>query len=197
MRNKYNYDELVKVNGIGKICGKVKEKLGFIIEKDYYYTEYYIDLFFGKKDWFKEEEIKRAFDDKKNKVEKYQIRLCTTKQGYNLIEGNLKRNGPISNNKLGKISIYKEFRKGKKEYVAIGWQSVFWPVSNKSIQIIEETVKSFRKQDIPFQYIILNEDNLTDIKVYEFIENDNAVDIFYVERTIKMKKIKNKPPFEW
>lgn len=197
MRNKYNYDELVKVNGIGKICGKVKEKLGFIIEKDYYYTEYYIDLFFGKKDWFKEEEIKRVFDDKKNKVEKYQIRLCTTKQGYNLIEENLKRNEPISNNKLGKISIYKEFRKGKKEYVAIGWQSVFWPVSNKSIQIIEETVKSFRKQDIPFQYIILNEDDLTDVKVYEFIENDNAVDIFYVERKIKMKKLKNKPPFEW
>lgn len=197
MRNKYNYDELVKVNGIGKICGKVKEKLGFIIEKDYYYTEYYVDLFFGKKDWFKEEEIKRAFDDKKNKVEKYQIRLCTTKQGYNLIEENLKRNGPISNNKLGKISIYKEFRKGKKEYVAIGWQSVFWPVSNKSIQIIEETVKSFRKQDIPFQYIILNEDDLTDVKVYEFIENDNAVDIFYVERKIKMKKLKNRPPFEW
>ena len=36
MRNKYNYDELVKVNGIGKVYGKVKEKLGIIIEKDYY-----------------------------------------------------------------------------------------------------------------------------------------------------------------
>lgn len=197
MRNKYNYDELVKVNGIGKICGKVKEKLGFIIEKDYYYDEYYVDLFFEKKDWFKEENIQRVFDEKKNKVEKYQVRLCTTKQGYKLIEDNLKSNEPISNNKLGKISIYKEFKKGKQEYIAIGWESVFWPVSNKSIQIIEETVKSFRKQNIPFQYIILNEDNLTDIKVYEFIENDNAVDIFFVERKIKMKNLKNRPPFEW
>ena len=31
----------------------------------------------------------------------------------------------------------------------------------------------------------------------EFIENDNAVDIFYVERKIKMKKLRNRPPFEW
>ncbi len=197
MRNKYNYDELVKVNGIGKICGKVKEKLGFIIEKDYYYDEYYVDLFFEKKDWFKEEAIQRVFDEKKNKVEKYQVRLCTTNQGYKLIEDNLKSNEPISNNKFGKISIYKEFKKGKQEYIAIGWESVFWPVSNKSIQIIEETIKSFRKQDIPFQYIILNEDNLADIKIYEFIENDNSVDIFYVERKIKMKKLKNRPSFEW
>ncbi|MCI9038457.1 MAG: hypothetical protein HFJ29_01020 [Clostridia bacterium] len=197
MRNKYNYDELVKVNGIGKICGKVKGKLGFIIEKDYYYDEYYIDLIFDKKDWFKENDIQRVFEDKKNNVKKYQVRLCTTRQGYELIEKNLKENEPISNNKLGKISIYKEFKKGKKEYIAVGWKSVFWPVSNKSIQIIEETVKSFRKQDIPFQYIILNEDNLTDIKVYEFIENDKAVDIFFVERNIKMKKLKNRPLFEW
>ena len=197
MRNKYNYDELVKVNGVGKIFGKVKEKLGIIIEKDYYFAEYYVDLFGGKKDWFKEENIQRVFNDKKNKVEKYQVRLCTTKQGYKMIEDNLRRHEPISNNKLGKISIYKEFRKGKKEYIAIGWQSVFWPVSNRSIQIIEETVKSFKKQDIPFQYIVLNQDNLTDIKVYEFIENDNAVDIFYGDRKINMKKLRTRPPFEW
>ena len=31
MRNKYNYDELVKVNGIGKELGKVENKLGFIM----------------------------------------------------------------------------------------------------------------------------------------------------------------------
>ena len=126
MRNKYNYDELVKVNGIGKVYGKVKEKLGIIIEKDYYFAEYYIDLFFGRKDWFKEENIQRIF----------KVRLCTTKQGYRLIEYNLRKDEPISNNKLGKISIYREFKKGKQEYVAIGWESVFWPVSNKSIQII-------------------------------------------------------------
>lgn len=40
MRNKFNYGELVKVNGIGKIYGKVKNKLGFIIEKDSYYADW-------------------------------------------------------------------------------------------------------------------------------------------------------------
>ena len=42
MRNRYNYGELVKVDGVGKQFGKVKNKLGFIIEKDIYYQEYYI-----------------------------------------------------------------------------------------------------------------------------------------------------------
>ena len=47
MRNKYNYNELVKVNGIGKELGKVENKLGFIIRKDDFYDDYYIELIFG------------------------------------------------------------------------------------------------------------------------------------------------------
>ena len=74
MRNKYNYDELVVVNGIGKLYGKVKNKLGFIKEKDPFFQDYYVDLIFGKKDWFKEKNLKRVLGTKKNKVEKYQIR---------------------------------------------------------------------------------------------------------------------------
>ena len=49
MRSKYNYDELVKVSGIGRLYGKVKNKLGFILEKDTYYNDYYVQLIFGEK----------------------------------------------------------------------------------------------------------------------------------------------------
>ena len=60
MRNKYNYNELVVVSGIGKLYGKIKNKLGFIIEKDPFFQDYYIDLVFGKRDWFQEKDIKRV-----------------------------------------------------------------------------------------------------------------------------------------
>ena len=48
MRSKYNYNELVKVNGIGKNFGKVENKLGFIIRKDDFYDDYYIKMIFEK-----------------------------------------------------------------------------------------------------------------------------------------------------
>ena len=34
MRNKYNYGELVKISGMGKNFGEVKNRLGFIIRND-------------------------------------------------------------------------------------------------------------------------------------------------------------------
>lgn len=187
MRNKYNYGELVIVNGVGKIGREVKNKLGFIIEKDYYYNEYYIDLIFEKKDWFKEKSIERILGQKKNKVERYQIRLCTTISGYELIKHNLKEKEPMSNNKLEQISMYRKFCIEGKDYIAIGWNSIFWPVSNKSIQIIENTVRMFRSLDIPFQYIKMNEENYTDIEICEFVDNDKNVKVFSIERKIKMK----------
>ena len=33
MRNKYNYGELVKISGMGKNFGEVKNRLGFIIRR--------------------------------------------------------------------------------------------------------------------------------------------------------------------
>ena len=39
MRNKYSYNELVKVSGEGKIFGNVKNKLGFIIKKDEFFED--------------------------------------------------------------------------------------------------------------------------------------------------------------
>jgi len=186
MRSKYNYGELVKVSGVGKQFGKVKNKLGFVIGKDDFFDDYYIDLIFGESDWFKENELERILGDKRNKSDKYQVRLCTIKEGYDVIKNKIKEKQPISNNKLKKIDIYRKFKKDDKVYIIIGWKSVYWPVSNKSIKIIETTIKDFCKLRIPFQYIVLNENKLTDIKILEFTEIDSNVKVFSIERKIKI-----------
>lgn len=191
MRNRYNCGELVKVSGKGKEFGNVKNKLGFIIRKDDFFEDYFIDLIFGKKDWFNEESIERVLEEKRNKVERYQVRLCTTKQGYDLIKERIKERAPISNNKFKKIDIYKKFEKDNNAYIIIGWKSVCWPISNKSIKILEKTIQDFKSINIPFQYILLNEDRLTDIRIMEFCENDGNVKVFSIERKIKTK-IKSK-----
>ena len=190
MRNKYNYGELVKVNGIGRESGKIINKLGFIILRDDFYNDYYIDLIFGEKDWFCEESIERVLGEKRNKAEKYQIRLCTTKKGYEEIKRNIKMREPISNNKFKKIDVYKKFEKNAIEYIILGWNSVCWPTKNKSVNILEETLKKFKTINIPFQYVLLNEKEVTDIKIMQFIEIDKNVDVFLIERKIKIKNIK-------
>lgn len=190
MRNKYNYKELVMVNGEGKQFGKVENGLGFIIEKDSFYDDYYIELVFGGKDWFNESAIERILGEKRNKTEKYQVGFCTTKEGFNIIKLRLKEKEPISNNKFRKISICKEFERKGNNYIILVWKSVFWPVSNKSVRILEKTIEELKKQNIPFQYVLLNEDVLTDIKMMEFCETDKNVKVFSVERNIKMKNLK-------
>lgn len=192
MRNKYNYNELVKVNGIGKELGKIENKLGFIIRKDNFYDDYYIDLIFGASDWFSEDSIERVLGEKRNKTEKYEVRLCTTKQGYELIKTRIKEKEPISNNKFKKIDIYRKFEKDNEFYIIIGWKSVFWPVRNKSVNILENTLQEFKSLDIPFQYVLLNENRITDIRIMESIQNDKNVKVFSIERKIKTKNLKER-----
>lgn len=190
MRNRYNYGELVKVSGIGKQFGKVENMLGFIIRKDEFFEDYYIDLIFGKKDWFNEKAIKRVLGEKKNRTEKYQVRLCTTKQGYELIKSKINEKEPICNNKFKKISIYKKFIRNGNTYIILGWNSVFWPTSNISVKVLEQAIEEFKILNIPFQYVLLNEDVLADIRTMKFCENDSNVDVFYIERKIKIKNLK-------
>lgn len=78
-----------------------------------------------------------------------------------------------------------------KVYIIIGWKSVCWTVSNESIKILETTIQEFKALNIPFQYVLLNEDRLTDIKTMEFFENDNNVNVFSMERKIKIKATNN------
>ena len=85
------------------------------------------------------------------------------------------------------MSIYRKFKKDEQTYVIIGWKSVCWPVSNKSIKILETVLQEFKGLNIPFQYVLLNEDRLTDIRILEFYENDSNVNIFSIERKIKIK----------
>lgn len=192
MRNKYNYNELVKVNGVGKEFGKVENKLGFIIRKDDFYNDYYIDLIFGEKDWFDENSIERVLGEKRNKTDKFEVRLCTTKEGYELIKTRVKEKESISNDKFKKIDIYRKFEKDNKFYIIIGWKSVFWPVRNKSVNILEKTLQEFKSLDIPFQYVLLNENRITDIRIMESIQNDKNVQVFSIERKIKIKNLKER-----
>ena len=85
--------------------------------------------------------------------------------------------------------MYRKFKKNENTYIIIGWKSVFWPTSNKSIIILEKTINEFKKLKIPFQYVIMNENVLTDIKIMESSENDNNVKVFSIERKIKIKKL--------
>ena len=114
-----------------------------------------------------------------------------TKKAYDLfsifLKNKLKEKEPISNNKFKKMSIYRKFKKDEQTYVIIGWKSVCWPVSNKSIKILETVLQEFKGLNIPFQYVLLNEDRLTDIRILEFYENDSNVNIFSIERKIKIK----------
>lgn len=130
MRNKYNYGELVKISGMGKNFGEVKNRLGFIIRKDDFYEDYYVELVFGEKDWFNEESIERVLGEKRNKTEKYQVRFCTTKQGYELIQAKLKEKEPISNNKFKKLD------KSNKDYNALFLSSRGKRISKRSVQNI-------------------------------------------------------------
>lgn len=41
----------------------------------------------------------------------------------------------------------------------------------------------------------MNEEKLTDIKIDEFTENDSNVNVFLIERKIKIKNLKE--PFMW
>ena len=136
------------------------------------------------KDWFNEQSLKRVFENKKNKAEKYQIRLCTTKYGYELIKQKLSENEPISNNKFNKITSKRNFKKENREYIILSWQSTYWPKSNKSVKILKKTLETFKKLDIPFQYIQMNEENIYDIEINEFIENDSNVNVFTIEQKI-------------
>ena len=190
MRNRYNYNELVRVNGEGKQFGKVENALGFIIEKDQFFDDYYIELIFGKKDWFHESSIERILGEKRNKSEKYQVMFCTTNEGYELIKARIKEREPISNNKFKNIDIRRKFDKDSKTYIILGWRSTFWPTSNMSVKILEKTMQDFKTMNIPFQYILMNQNILTDIKIEQFCEIDMNVDVFLIERKIKVKSLK-------
>ena len=77
----------------------------------------------------------------------------------------------------------------------ISFSFLFNAVKKIIVIIIEKTIKGFRKQNIPYQYIVMNEEKLTDRKIDEFTENDSNVNVFLIERKIKIKNLKE--PFMW
>lgn len=189
MQNKYKQGELVKINGKGKIFGKVKEKLGFIIDKDEYFGDYYVKLVFGSEDWYRESDITRVFEKEKINRNRYQVRVCTTTNGYILLKEAMEDIDEGPNGKFKQIKVYKTFVVKGKEYIILGWNSIFWYKKNKNVKLIEETINSFRELNIPFQYIVMNEKDALDIREDKFTRIDNNVNVLYIENKIKIKKL--------
>lgn len=183
MTNKFKYGEVVFINGKGKISNKlIKSKIGIVKEKEYYYNDYYVEVFFGQDDWFNENDLTRAIERVNGKTKKYDVMIVSTSDGINKIYENLKE---ISkDNKWDKINLKKNFSKSNIEYCALGWNNTYWPETNKSVMAINNTIKTFRANNIPYQYLIVGK-NIDYLKREEFIENDSNVDV--VDISVKLK----------
>lgn len=183
MTNKFKYGEVVFINGKGKISNKlIKNKIGIVVEKEYYYNDYYVEVFFGKNDWFSENDLKRAVRRFNGKSKKYDVMIVSTLEGINKIYESLK-NIP-KDNKWDKINLRKHFSKNNIDYCALAWNNTYWPKTNKSVMAINKTIREFRRNNIPYQYFIIGK-NIFYIKKDEFIDNDSNVDV--ADISIKLK----------
>ena len=185
MTNKFKYGEVVLIkNGKGKSSNQtVKNKLGIVKEKEYYYKDYYVEVFLDDDDWFNEKDIVRAIERLNGKTKKYDVMIVSTQEGIEMIHDKLKH---ISkNNKWDKINLIKRYSSDNRDYCLIGWNNTYWPFSNKSVEKINEAIRGFRKKDIPYKYLIVGK-NIDIVLKKEFIENDSNVDILNISIDIKI-----------
>lgn len=184
MTNKFKYGEVVFINGKGKISNKlIKNKIGIVKEKEYYYNDYYVEVFFGQDDWFNERELTRAIERINGKTKKYDVIIVSTSDGINKIYENIKE---ISkDNKWDKINLKKKFSKNNIDYCALCWSNSYWPETNKSVIAINNTIRTFRANNIPYQYVIIGK-NIDYLKKEEFIENDPNVDVIDISLKLKI-----------
>lgn len=192
MKNKYKYGELVIANGKGQSSNKQLKGLAFVKEKDYDYNQYLVDLLSdNNEEWFAEKDLERVLERKNKKMDKYKIAIAIDKRGLDIIENNLKQipNLDKKNNKLFKVDFYKEYKVGRKQYAILVWISTYWGETNSSVQCIQNTLEKLRELDIAYQQIIIGETDVTYIKINEFIDNDDNVNIFEIMPKIKIKNI--------
>lgn len=184
MTNKFKYGEVVLINGKGKISNKlIKNKIGIVKEKEYYYNDYYVEVFFGKDDWFNENDLTRAIERINGKTKKYDVMIVSTSDGIKKIYENLKE---ISkDNKWNEINLKRNFSKNSRNYCALGWSNTYWPETNKSVMSINKTIRKFRENDIPYQYVVIGK-NIEYLKKEEFIENDSNVDVIDISINLKI-----------
>jgi len=189
MKNKFKYGELVIVNGKGKIYNEKVRTFALVECKEYYYNEYLVDLLSSrKKDWFNEKDLKRVWERKNKKMEKFKVALAIEKRGLDIIKSKLKKMPDPKNNKLLDVDYHQRYRVGRKEYVILGWTSTYWPTTNYSVNCIQTTLEELRKENIAYQQIIVGETDVTYVKINEFIDNDENVNVLEFIPKIKIKK---------
>ncbi len=190
MKNKFKYGELVIAKGRGKISNKEFECLALVECKEYYYNEYLLNLLSsGSKDWFREKDIKRVLERKNKKMNKYKVVLAIDKRGLEIINRKLEKINDNKNNKLLKTDFYKEYKVKSKEYAILVWTSTYWAVTNNSAACIQQTLPELRKLDIAYKQIIIGETDITYVRINEFIDNDNNVDIFDIIPKIRINNV--------
>lgn len=189
MMNKYKIGELVIVNGKGKMLGKQNTNvLGIIKEKDYYFNSYLVEIMFGKDDWFKEKDLTRTFEKKNRKIEKYKVGFAVAERGLDFITEKMSKHNDKTINLLSQANLFQDYYMDNKRYYFLVWSETYWPETNYTVQSIEQTLPILKRENIPYQYIVLGITNPKYVKKDEFIKNDKNVDIFEISNKIKIKK---------
>lgn len=190
MKNKFRIGEIVIVNGKGKIEQKHIRALGIIETKDYYFNEYLVTLLSShKEDWFSEENIETVMERNIKKQEKFKVVLALNIKGLELIERKINSMPNKYNNILNKVDLYKEYKAYGNKYAILVWTSTYWTENNFAVKCIQDSFKELREKDLAFKQIIIGETNQDYMKVNEFIDNDNNVDIFKICQRIEIKNV--------
>lgn len=190
MKNKFRINEIVVVNGKGKIYDRPIRALAMIDSKDYDFNDYFVTLLStNKQDWFEEKDIERVMEVKIKKTEKYKVALAIENKGLDIIEDKIKMMPNKNNNILGKVDFITEYKVDKKIYTILIWTSTYWSENNYVVKCIEETLKQLRRENIAYKQIIIGETDPTYVRINEFIKNDKNVDIFKIFQKIEIKNI--------
>ena len=190
MKNKFRINEIVVVNGKGKIYDRPIRALAMIDSKDYDFNEYFVTLLSSnKQDWFEEKDIERVMEVRIKKTEKYKVALAIENKGLDIIENKIKMMPNKNNNILGKVDLITEYKVDKKTYTILIWTSTYWSENNFVVKCIEDTLKQLRKKNIAYKQIIIGETDPTCVKINEFIDNDKSVDIFEIFQKIEIKNM--------
>lgn len=191
MMNRYKKGELVVVNGKGKLHGEDNlNVVGIIKEKDYYFNQYFVEILFGEDDWFKERDLTRIIEKEQKKTKKYKVCLAIKKEGLDYIQKQMLKDKDKTIDLFRQADLFQEYYADDNCYYFIVWGDTYWPENNFTVKAIENSLPKLRKNNIPYQYIKvgISNSNEKDVKINEFIKNDDNVNVFEVLTSIKIKK---------
>ena len=116
--------------------------------------------------------------------------LAIRKEGFDYITNQMKKNPEQTIDLFKQADVFQEYRVDNKVYFFIFWTDTYWPETNFTVKAIEESLSNLRRGNIGYQYIKIGitNNNEKEIKINEFIKNDDNVNIFEVLTNIKIKK---------